>query len=220
MPYNIPIINLNSKMIVGELANEFSETILPIAALLGFIIGGFFTYELLVFSNNDLRITIKAASLFSLGALAPGMIGFLLCARVSSSLATELQASYIQGNAQADQFRKHRLVTLGLGAFVACVTYQALAIVGTLIATELALPGASAQALELLLLERHPVAWFGDACLAGLMGAAIGHSAMLAANQGCRMQREISRTAGRAVSYGLLAACLIEMLYWALRQAA
>lgn len=220
MPYSIPITGLSSKMIVSELANEFSETILPIAALLGFIVGGFFTYELLIFSNNDLHITIKAASLFSLGALAPGIIGFLLCARVSSSLATELQASYIQGNTQTHQFRKHRLITLGLGAFVACITYQALAIVGTLIAAELALPGASAQTLELLLLERHPLAWFGDAFLAGLMGAAIGHSAMLAASQGSRLQREISRTAGRAVSYGLVAVCLIAMLYWILRQAA
>ncbi len=215
---HLPLPSFNLKMIVGELANEFTETILPIAALVGLLIGGFFTHEVLALSNNDPRITVKAATIFAIGAIAPGVVGFLLCARISSSLATELQTAYLKGLDPSAQFQNQRLFTLAVGGFIACISYQAMSIIGAVIAAEYALPGASVYMLELLLTERHPMDWCGDALLSAAMGAAIGYAAILSANQGSRMQREISRTAGRAVSYGLIAVCGLELMYWLIRQ--
>lgn len=207
-------------MIVTELANEFTETILPLAALVGLLMGGLFTYEVLLLANNDPRIAVKAASMFAIGAIAPGIVGFLLCARISSSLATELQTAYLRGADPTQQHQKQRLFTLFVGGFIACIAYQSLGIIGAVIATEMALPGASAHILELLLIERHPLDWLGDSLLSGAIGAAIGYAATLAANQGSRLHREIPRTAGRAVSYGLIAVCGIELIYWLVRQTA
>lgn len=208
--------NESSRALIEELFKELRETVVPISALLGAILGGLVMFEAMTFSRNDLVIASTALAHSLLGPLSVGLIGLILAARISAAQAAEIQGLYQSGASETEIASTTRTVILALGAFVSYVVFIAFTLTGAVIATEFVLSGASSEILDIVLRARHPLEWIGDSIAATLMGAGICIAAFKSATRGATHHRAISRTAGRSVSYGLLTVCVVLTLYWLL----
>lgn len=203
--------------VVVELSRELTEAVIPLTALLGALLGGVAVYEAMAFSSNDLAIAVSVLAHTVIGSLACGVIGLVLAARISAAQATEIQALYQAGCTEGQVFLGSRLFMLTVGAFAAYVVFIVCALTGSVIAAEAALPGSSFEVMDRVLLMRHPIEWILDAFVSAITGLGVAAAAMQSARQGANHHREISRTAGRSVSWGLLAVCVVQALYWLLR---
>lgn len=203
--------------VVVELSREYTETVIPMVALLGALLGGIALYEAMTFSGNDPAIAVSVLVHTVVSPLASGAVGLVLAARISAAQATEIQALYQAGLPEDRVALGSRLAMLTVGAFAAYVVFMGCALTGSVIAAELVLPGSSLEIIERVLIVRHPMEWPLDAAVSAVSGFGIAMAAFKSASQGAHHHREISRTAGRSVSMGLLAVCTVQTLYWMLR---
>lgn len=203
--------------VVVELSRELTEAVIPLAALLGALLGGVALYEAMVFSGNDLAIAVSVLVHTVIGSFSCGVIGLVLAARISAAQATEIQALYQTGCTEDQVFLGSRLFMLTAGAFAAYVVFMVCALTGSVISAEVALPGSSFEVIDRVLLMRHPMEWVLDGLVSSVTGLGVAVAAVQSARQGANHHRDISRTAGRSVSWGLLAVCLVQALYWLLR---
>lgn len=209
-----------SGLVAVEMSREFSETVIPMAALLGTVLGGLVMFEAMIFSGNDLAIAVRILSHSVIGPFAAGVVGLILTARISAAQAAEIQTMYQNLGSDAQLALRTRTLMLSAGAFAAYVVFITCALTGAVIAGEWLLSGSSWQVVELVLLTRQPTDWVWDAIVAALIGLGISTATLKSASRGAQHHREISRTAGRAVSFALLAVCVIQTLYWLLRSLA
>lgn len=205
--------------IAREIGRETSETLLPMASLVGFALGVLATLESLDLTRGDLVLTVTFTSLLVCGPIAPPLAGLLIALRMSTSQATEIQMKIHQGDTAAlgrDSI-KTRLQWMAAAGIATCSIMQLSAAIGAILAIEWRLPGAAGLAMDLVLTTRAPLEWLGDALLSATIAVMIGASSVYAANAGARNDREISRTAGRSATLGLLAVLAPAGLYWIVR---
>lgn len=202
--------------VVTELSKELTETVIPISALVGLLLGGVVMFEAMTLSKDDVVISATVLSHSVLGPFACGLVGLILAARISAAQAAEIQSLYGASASDEQLALGARTVMLGAGAFASYIVFITCALVGSVIATEAALAGASAQIPDLIMYVRHPLEWIWDAVAATVMGMGISYAAQKSASRGVKHHKEISRTAGRSVSVALIAVCIVQTLYWLL----
>lgn len=221
MPVNTPLTPdfLPRSAISREIGREATETLLPIASLIGFVLGAIVTFEALAITRGDLVISVTYGSLLVYGPLAPPLAGLLIALRMSTSQATEIQMQVRAGNEGA--LSRHsistRLKWMAAAGLAACSILQLSAAIGSILAIEWQLPGASGVAIDLFLTARPAYEWLLDGMLAMTISAMIGAAAIYAATAGARNDREIPRTAGRSATLSMVAVIAPTALFWLIR---
>lgn len=221
MPANSPFTLdlLPRSAISREIGRETTETLLPIASILGFVLGAIVTFEALAITRGDLIVSVTYGSLLVYGPLAPPLVGLLIALRMSTTQATEIQVQIRLGDESAlsRQSISMRLKWMAAAGLATCSILQLSAAIGSVLAIEWRLPGASGAAIDLFLTARPAYEWLLDGILAMTISATIGAAAIYAANAGARHDREISRTAGRSATLSMLAVIAPTSLFWLIR---
>jgi len=198
-----------------EVLREITENILPMAAVVGLLVGFGFTYEALSWLQNDVGIVVAAAANSVLGPLSPAFAAFLIVSRIS---ATQAIGVFLGDVPNREWYRRNLIVALG--GFAACSLFQISAIIGHAAAAEAKLPGSSSTVLSTLLLERAPFDWLVDNLFAAVMGFLIsGASIRAAVFSASTDKRKGAAAASRSVSWGIMIICLCETFYWTFRSA-
>lgn len=221
MPANSPFTLdlLPRSAISREIGRETTETLLPIASIIGFVLGAIVTFEALAITRGDLIVSVTYGSLLVYGPLAPPLVGLLIALRMSTTQATEIQVQIRLGDESAlsRQSISMRLKWMAAAGLATCSILQLSAAIGSILAIEWRLPGASGAAIDLFLTARPAYEWLLDGILAMTISATIGAAAIYAANAGARHDREISRTAGRSATLSMLAVIAPTALFWLIR---
>lgn len=221
MPANSPFTLdlLPRSAISREIGRETTETLLPIASIIGFVLGAIVTFEALAITRGDLIVSVTYGSLLVYGPLAPPLVGLLIALRMSTTQATEIQVQIRLGDESAlsRQSISMRLKWMAAAGLATCSILQLSAAIGSVLAIEWRLPGASGAAIDLFLTARPAYEWLLDGILAMTISATIGAAAIYAANAGARHDREISRTAGRSATLSMLAVIAPTSLFWLIR---
>lgn len=221
MPANSPFTLdlLPRSAISREIGRETTETLLPIASIIGFVLGAIVTFEALAITRGDLIVSVTYGSLLVYGPLAPPLVGLLIALRMSTTQATEIQVQIRLGDESAlsRQSISMRLKWMAAAGLATCSILQLSAAIGSVLAIEWRLPGASGAAIDLFLTARPAYEWLLDGILAMTISATIGAAAIYAANAGARHDREISRTAGRSATLSMLAVIAPTALFWLIR---
>lgn len=221
MPANSPFTLglLPRSAISREIGRETTETLLPIASIIGFALGAIVTFEALAITRGDLIVSVTYGSLLVYGPLAPPLVGLLIALRMSTTQATEIQVQIRLGDESAlsRQSISMRLKWMAAAGLATCSILQLSAAIGSVLAIEWRLPGASGAAIDLFLTARPAYEWLLDGILAMTISAMIGAAAIYAANAGARHDREISRTAGRSATLSMLAVIAPTALFWLIR---
>jgi len=210
---------LSRSHISKEIGRETTETLLPIASLIGFVLGAIVTFEALAITRGDLAISVTYGSLLVCGPLAPPLVGLLIALRMSTTQATEIQVQIRVGDESAlnRESVSMRLKWMAAAGLATCSLLQLSAAIGSILAIEWRLPGASGAATDLFLTARPAYEWLLDGILAMTISAMIGAAAIYAANAGARNDREIARTAGRSATLSMLAVIVPTALFWLIR---
>jgi hypothetical protein len=198
-----------------ELHREITENILPMAAIVGLLVGFWFTYEALVWLQDDINMVVTLATNTVLGPLSALFAAFLIVSRISATQAIEVYMNNV-----TFQDRNRRNIIIALSGLAACAFFQISATIGSVVASEVRLPRSTEPLIVALLMERVPVDWIIDNFLAAIMGFLISqvsiHAAVVTEKTD---ERRGAGAASRSVSWGILVIFLCEIVYWTVRSA-